>query len=153
MFPMNTSINYETKSNAAKFAAASFVYIADTPCGSCCKPTVQQLKRSTVKIYVNHFLLVLGDLPTRFVFVNRCCLKAVSRSWSMQENLHLNCSTGISSWCTWTGCWDQFRRNDIFTRVFQRQAETMSNQKHSRLFFLFFSTPLFIFSIMSELWY
>lgn len=92
------------KSNTPKSVAASFVCIADTPCanGSCCDPTVQQLKGSTVKIYVNHFLVVLGVLRTRFVFVNRYCLKAVSRSLSMQENLHLNCSTGIS-WCNAPG--------------------------------------------------
>lgn len=34
--------------------------------------------------------------------------------------------------CTWTSCWDEFRRNDISTSLFQRQTETMSSQKHSR---------------------
>lgn len=93
------------KSNTPKFASASSFCIADTPCANGYCYMIQQsasYRRSTLKIYVNHCLLVLGVLSARFVFVNRCCLKAVSRSLSTLGNLHLNCSTS-KSWCNALG--------------------------------------------------
>lgn len=100
-------------------------------------------RRSTLRIYVNHCLLVLGVLSARFVFVNQCCLKAVSRSLSTPRNLHLNCSTSIS-WCNALGRAGRTSspRITYLPLFFKQQAK--------KFVLFFFLKPVF-FSVMFSL--